>query len=737
MLRLFGALVLLGLALACLTSWLLESYDTSWHPGRSVQRRRQEEEQQRASAGQESSKGANNNNHIINSNENDNGPPFPGGELNNIFWFIQVSDIHISRFHDPKRIPDFEKFCTDTVEVIRPALHEVEWQAYHNVLKRSRVMERTRWIDIRGNHDAFNIISLDSVNNYYRKYSANQKVGSFHYVHRTPFGNYSFICADATLTPGPKRPYNFFGILDQTQMDLLAGFRSESLASNQSVCSAVAYLCGHLHTLGGLMPVLHSRHPQGTLELELGDWMENRRYRVLAFDHDLLSFSDLTFQRWPAVLITNPKEAQYLHPAREPLGRIRRSTHIRVLAFSEAAVTAVQVSVDGEPLGPCRSAGGPLYVLPWEPARYASGLHTISVKVEDSAGRWAVKEQHFTLEQDVSPGFGLLQSFILLTDHYVLGRAVFLAAVLLNVGALLLFRYLGLPSARASVGLVAPVKLSLHLLSKTDFFFYSLLLFNLCTAFGPWFVGELIDGHSGACFAFGLVIDGHFLEGSLTYVVGVIQIAFYNTPLTCYLCWSLHQRCPHFFFFFFFSFFFFFFFFFLFFLFSFIFIFFFFFFFCRGNTFRSHLLPPRQPGGYHGGAAAAAAVATAAASLAVNLGMLLLLCWQAYSCRFLLETYGAVAFLLSPVRTWALAMGVLLVYRAWTGPAPRLPHRDPHHHHHRDHRDHRDHKRVAQGQLKEVTTSPWVRPSHRLASTTPTPPPSTHSDSFHGVRGQT
>lgn len=44
------------------------------------------------------------------------------------------------------------------------------------------------------------------------------------------------------------------------------------------VCSkAVAYLCGHLHTLGGLMPVLHSRHSTGTLELELGDWMDNRR----------------------------------------------------------------------------------------------------------------------------------------------------------------------------------------------------------------------------------------------------------------------------------------------------------------------------------------------------------------------------------------------------------------------------------------------------------------------------
>lgn len=53
------------------------------------------------------------------------------------------------------------------------------------------------------------------------------------------------------------------------------------------------------------------------------------RYRVLAFDHDLLSFMDLKFQQWPAVLITNPKEAQYLHPGVEPLGRIQSSTHIR------------------------------------------------------------------------------------------------------------------------------------------------------------------------------------------------------------------------------------------------------------------------------------------------------------------------------------------------------------------------------------------------------------------------
>ncbi len=41
---------------------------------------------------------------------------------------------------------------------------------------------------------------------------------------------------------------------------------------------------------------------------------------------------------------------------------------------------------------------------------------------------------------------------------------------------------------------------------------------------GPWFIGEVIEGHNGACFAFGVFVDGHFLEGSLTYVVGVTQV---------------------------------------------------------------------------------------------------------------------------------------------------------------------------------------------------------------------
>lgn len=47
---------------------------------------------------------------------------------------------------------------------------------------------------------------------------------------------------------------------------------------------AKAYLCGHLHTLAGIAPEMFTSHPEGFFELELGDWKDNRRFRILAVD---------------------------------------------------------------------------------------------------------------------------------------------------------------------------------------------------------------------------------------------------------------------------------------------------------------------------------------------------------------------------------------------------------------------------------------------------------------------
>lgn len=66
MLRLFVALVIVGLLLSLFTSWVLDIYDTSWHPKRSLQQ-----------SGDESMK-------------RKSGPPYPGVQLENMFWFVQV-----------------------------------------------------------------------------------------------------------------------------------------------------------------------------------------------------------------------------------------------------------------------------------------------------------------------------------------------------------------------------------------------------------------------------------------------------------------------------------------------------------------------------------------------------------------------------------------------------------------------------------------------------------------------
>eukprot|EP00117_Sycon_ciliatum_P037643 scpid35099/ scgid4569/ Transmembrane protein 62 len=359
-------------------------------------------------------------------------PPYPAAAEENIFWFVQVSDIHVSRYYDPNRTRDLETFCGAHLPFISPALVLItgdltdaksadfhssqqfrdEWQRYQAAVHASGAQAHYPFLDLRGNHDGFDTPMKSGYDSLYRSFSIrNARKTSGHealYVHSTPFGNYSFVAVDAVPRPGPKRPFNFFGIIDEERLVSLQHARAMASKSNHTIfyghypssfihqpyfgalrsvlAGGTAYLSGHLHDLGGLADHLYAQQTSGQLELELADWRVNRRFRILAFDHDLLSFGDYEFNEFPTVLITNPKSAEFHVRNREPLGRMRHSSHIRVLVFSPRIITSVKVFIDGRALGNAvpTSTGSHLYVIRWSPSDYSEGFHTVTVEASDT-----------------------------------------------------------------------------------------------------------------------------------------------------------------------------------------------------------------------------------------------------------------------------------------------------------------------------------------------------------------
>lgn len=153
--------------------------------------------------------------------------------------------------------------------------------------------------------DNFNVAGADSNQNFYLNYSIQGRHHPRSYMYQLSQGSdlYSFIGIDACLEPGPRRPFNFIGKLDQTEIDQINNLITNSKTSNYTIwfghfptsCilstgnesvrnlimkdhKGLVYVCGHLHRLGGLVPKMYTLQKSGFLELELGDWKDNRVY---------------------------------------------------------------------------------------------------------------------------------------------------------------------------------------------------------------------------------------------------------------------------------------------------------------------------------------------------------------------------------------------------------------------------------------------------------------------------
>lgn len=219
------------------------------------------------------------------------------------------------------------------------------------------------------------------------------------------------------------------------------GYTFGDLADHFSV-----YFCGHLHRLvAGLGDVLKSYNSKtDSLELELSDMKDHGSYRIVAVDHDLISFVDvdlpidqippaldghivpLTEKNeiiWPkkinpapVILITNPKDSKYTMPTKEPLQNSRKSSHVRFLVFSEYEYQNLDIKLfvdDKHHPFSAKFVGNenlPLWTSVWEPNDFDDfETHTLRIEATAPDGQVGISQVVFRMDNmrvKIQGGFG-------------------------------------------------------------------------------------------------------------------------------------------------------------------------------------------------------------------------------------------------------------------------------------------------------------------------------------------
>eukprot|EP01029_Cantina_marsupialis_P012528 TRINITY_DN2766_c2_g1_i1.p1 TRINITY_DN2766_c2_g1~~TRINITY_DN2766_c2_g1_i1.p1 ORF type:complete len:760 (-),score=167.57 TRINITY_DN2766_c2_g1_i1:127-2406(-) len=322
-----------------------------------------------------------------------------GSEADDMFVFLHVTDIHLSKFLW-ERQRHFKDFCSNVVSAVNPnaivltgditdametqygrerSQNKEEWKYYKDILKENNLFDKNYFIDMRGNHDAYTVKDYTSEDDYFSQYGVQGegRVGPFHVTKSIPIDKddpnsprYTFTAIDAPFTPGVSSPFGFFGSADSGLKEVRRAVNTENsrytivmshfphmtltnydlslqaLNDKKPKSPIHSYLCGHFHKQN-----MYARVNGGVLELEGADLKNNLLYRIHAFDHGIHSFIDAKLYDGPHILITNPKDSRFLVNV-EPTGMIADSTHIRLMVFSPNGekVKRVSVLIDNESL---------------------------------------------------------------------------------------------------------------------------------------------------------------------------------------------------------------------------------------------------------------------------------------------------------------------------------------------------------------------------------------------------
>lgn len=507
----------------------------------------------------------------------------------NLFWFIHISDTHLSYFRDHDRKTGMIEFCRSVIPIIQPSVlvltgditdartkfplgseqYREEWIMYKDVREQClKANPNLKWLDIKGNHDTFNSYkNHNDFNNFTVQSNMSADGRSYRYEYKASDGNfYSFIGADACLKPGVRRPFNFVGQFEENELNKLSKFKEDSRKSTYTIwyghypTASIynresfrkiingPYLCGHYHTIHGLVPNMITTQQQGYLEAETGDWKDYRIFRIVAIDHGLFTFSNYYYRphhQQPLIVITNPRSILHQMEHLEPFWRTANSTHIRALIFShrqiidaKAYITKQQKFNRDEVLETfeLKQIRDSLWVSPWSPNKYSKGLYFITVITSDDhySNQLTVP---FSLDRSKSE-FSFLARLILRFDFRTITMFLYSWGFFMATLPLIFLRiftsnddnYIKYMCNLSRRRYIRKVIFKLFLLSHQDKLFYPIIILPFYSLVGPWFLAFLVSDYVGIVFAWGQFIDGTFLPVGFTFVFAAIFILIFHLP---------------------------------------------------------------------------------------------------------------------------------------------------------------------------------------------------------------
>ena len=214
------------------------------------------------------------------------------------------------------------------------------------------------------------------------------------------------------------------------------------------------------------------------------------------------------------------------------------SQPISVLVFNISHLTRVHISLDGgEPLEARRQGRGPLYqVAAWDRSKFSQGVHDLLVTVVAADGAEKTVSQQFSL----NPAEAKLldqgaANFVLRSSFTALFQTLYWLTLLVNtsvcLGLKLVYHlaHTDRLSARLRQIFLSSCRVSLFralmLVASRDGIFFSLLAFSLYMALGPWVVGALVEGSTGAVFAWGVLVSKDLVEAQVPFAFYFLHFA--------------------------------------------------------------------------------------------------------------------------------------------------------------------------------------------------------------------